>query len=103
MSLKKNQTRNKNSNIFFKSNNNRNILKMKKINLRQSFNESLIKVCSESTSHGLPNIFRTQNWLIRIFWTILLATGTSAALYCKKKKLKLKMRDVTLFNFEQQL
>ena len=50
------------------------------------FKESLVKVCSESTSHGLPNIFKTKNWIIRIFWLILFLGGSGAALYCKNNK-----------------
>jgi hypothetical protein len=46
--------------------------------------ESLVKVCSESTSHGLPNIFRTENWILRIFWLALFLGGSGAALYCKQ-------------------
>ena len=47
------------------------------------FKESLVKMCSESTSHGLPNMFRTENWIIRIFWLILFLCGSGVALYCK--------------------
>ena len=46
--------------------------------------EALRKVCSESTCHALPNIFRTDNWIIRIFWLVLFLAGSGAALYCKK-------------------
>jgi hypothetical protein len=46
------------------------------------FKESFIKVCTESTSHGLPNIFKTKNWIIRIFWLALFLAGSGGALYC---------------------
>ena len=47
------------------------------------FKESLVKMCSESTSHGLPNMFRTENLIIRIFWLILFLCGSGVALYCR--------------------
>jgi hypothetical protein len=50
--------------------------------------ESLVKMCSESTSHGLPNMFRTENWAIRIFWLVLFLCGSGVALYCNKRILK---------------
>ena len=50
------------------------------------YKESLVKVCSESTSHGLPNNFRTKNWIIRSFWLVLFLCGSGAALYCKKTR-----------------
>ena len=56
------------------------------------FKESLLKVCSESTSHGLPNIFRTKNWIIRIFWLIMFLGGSGAALYCKLGVATLKLK-----------
>ena len=46
------------------------------------FRESFVKVCTESTSHGLPNIFKTKNWAIRIVWLVLFLAGSGAALYC---------------------
>ena len=46
------------------------------------FKESFVKVCTESTSHGLPNIFKTDNWIIKIFWLCLFMGGSGAALYC---------------------
>ena len=47
------------------------------------FVESLEKVCSESTSHGIPNIFRTKNWIIRVLWFVLFLIGSGFASYCK--------------------
>ncbi len=46
------------------------------------FRESFVKVCTESTSHGLPNVFKTKNWLIRILWLVLFLAGSGGALYC---------------------
>jgi hypothetical protein len=46
------------------------------------FKEAFVKVIIESTSHGLPNVFRTTNWIIRIGWLLLFLAGSGAALYC---------------------
>ena len=48
-----------------------------------AFKEAFVKMSSESTSHGLPNIFRNDNWFIKIFWVLPLLGGTAAAIYCK--------------------
>jgi hypothetical protein len=45
--------------------------------------EAFVKVCTESTSHGLPNIFKTKNWIIQCVWLVLFLGGSSAALYCR--------------------
>ena len=60
--------------------------KVRKKEISDLYKESLVKVCSESTSHGLPNIFRTENWILRIFWLMLFLGGSGAALYCKNNK-----------------
>ena len=48
-----------------------------------TFKEAFVKICSESTSHGLPNIFRNDNWYVKIYWILPLLGGTGAAIYCK--------------------
>jgi len=55
-----------------------------KSNSIEFFKEAFAKVCSESTAHGLPNIFSTKNWIVRIFWLLLFFAGSGAALYCKE-------------------
>ena len=44
--------------------------------------ETLRECCSNSTSHGIPNIARTDSWLIRIFWFFLLIGAGVASVYC---------------------
>lgn len=44
--------------------------------------ETLRECCSNSTSHGIPNIARTESWVIRIFWLILLIGAAVASVYC---------------------
>ena len=62
----------------------------KKPSVCDLFITSLVKSCSESTSHGLPNVFRTPNWLIRLMWLLLFSVGASVGIYCKNKK-RIKM------------
>ena len=47
------------------------------------FKEVLKEICSNSTSHAIPNIARTENSLVRVLWLILLLGGTGAGIYCK--------------------
>ena len=44
--------------------------------------ETLKESCSNSTSHGIPNIARTDSLVIRIFWFILLIAASAASVYC---------------------
>ncbi len=65
------------------------------------FRESFAKVCTESTSHGLPNVFKTKNWLIRILWLVLFLAGSGGALYCTNvfiflSSLKINKKLITL-------
>jgi hypothetical protein len=57
------------------------------------FKESFAKVCTESTSHGLPNIFKTKNWIIRFFWLVLFLAGSGGALYCMNIYFSLKINN----------
>ena len=51
--------------------------------IKDLFKDSLQKICESSTSHGLPNMFRTKNWIIRAFWFLLFSGGSGAAIYCR--------------------
>lgn len=51
------------------------ITKLKRI--KQILNES----AQNSTSHGIPNIFRNQNWFLKIIWLIAFLVSTG---YCLK-------------------
>jgi hypothetical protein len=41
------------------------------------------EVLSDSTAHGIKNVFKSENWLVKIFWLILYLGGCAAAGYCK--------------------
>jgi hypothetical protein len=56
--------------------------KEKKKSISHIFFETLRECCSDSTSHGIPNIARSDSWLIRIFWFLLLCGAVVASLYC---------------------
>ena len=51
--------------------------------INSAFKDAFVKICSESTSHGLPNIFRNDNWFIKVYWILPLLGGSAAATYCK--------------------
>jgi hypothetical protein len=55
----------------------------KKKSTLQIYLEILKECCSNSTSHGIPNIARSDNWIIKFFWFILLFGATAASVYCK--------------------
>ena len=46
------------------------------------FKESLQGICSNSTSHGIPNIVRANNFATRLFWFILVCAATLGCIYC---------------------
>lgn len=49
------------------------------------FKESLVNRCIESSANGLPNIFKTSNWFVKILWIFLFTAGCGAGLYCNLK------------------
>ena len=46
------------------------------------FKRTLVHTLRESGADGLPNIVSHENWLVKIFWTIMFTAGLGAASYC---------------------
>jgi hypothetical protein len=46
------------------------------------FFETLKECCSNSTSHAIPNIARTEHFIVKIFWFILFIAATCASAFC---------------------
>jgi hypothetical protein len=44
---------------------------------REQIKELLVEWCSSSTSHGIPNIVRTENWSVKILWSIFVLLSTA--------------------------
>ena len=59
--------------------------KKKEETLGRSIIEYLKEWCDDTTSHGFKNIVKTDSWIIRIAW-ILLVLGSMS--YCMLSKLK---------------
>jgi hypothetical protein len=53
------------------------------LNVKDLFISSLKNSIENSTSHGIPSIFRTKSWILRIFWLVLFISALSGAIYCK--------------------
>ncbi len=47
------------------------------------FSETLKECCSNTTSHAIPNIARSEHFIVKVFWFILLIAATSASAFCK--------------------
>lgn len=45
--------------------------------------ESFVDVFVNTTSHAIPNILRTNSWIIKIFWFILLLGAIGASIYSR--------------------
>lgn len=53
---------------------NRSRIEMKKADEIKSH---LYRIVIESSSHGLPNVFKSQNWCIKAMWLIFLLASTA--------------------------
>jgi hypothetical protein len=47
------------------------------------FKQSVSDVFSESTMHGITNLFRKKVMLVKVIWFALFVAGAVAAVYCK--------------------
>jgi hypothetical protein len=47
------------------------------------FKQSVSDVFSESTMHGITNLFRKKVLLVKVIWFVLFVAGAVAAVYCK--------------------
>ena len=46
-----------------------------------------LKICStdfclDCTGHGLANIVKTDSWILKICWLVLVSAGTAYSTYC---------------------
>ena len=57
-------------------------IKVNKASFTYIFKESVYEICSNSTSHGVPNIIRANNFATRIFWLSLVVGATFGCIYC---------------------
>ena len=68
----------KNTNTPLKNND----VEINKTTFSNIFKESLQGICSNSTSHGIPNIIRASNFATRVFWLILVVGAIFGCVYC---------------------
>ena len=47
------------------------------------FNDKIVEIVSDSTAHGIKNVFKSQNWIVKIFWTLFFIVGSAAAVFCE--------------------
>lgn len=59
-----------------------------KITYSSIIKNSLFNVASNTTTHALPNILRTENLIIKLFWIFLFALACGGSIYCNFKKIK---------------
>lgn len=52
-------------------------------NLSEKFKKCSVEFCEDTSTHGLNNIVKTDSWIIRIVWILLVLTGTGYCTYCK--------------------
>ena len=57
--------------------------KEKKKSYFQIYLDTFKESCTNSTSHGIPHIARSESWPIRIFWFILLIGAAISCIYCR--------------------
>lgn len=47
--------------------------------------ESYLKdFCLTTSTNGLPNLAKAENWYLRAFWIVLILGSIAGALYCMK-------------------
>lgn len=42
-----------------------------------------VEWCLDTSTHGLPNVIKADNWILKIIWIILILTAVAGCLYCK--------------------
>jgi hypothetical protein len=57
-------------------------------NVKDLFISTLLDSIENSTSHGIPSIFKTKSWILRIFWLVLFIGALAGAIYCKFFEIK---------------
>ena len=58
-------------------------MKTQNLSLKSIAVEKIVNVVSDSTAHGIKNVFKSTNWFVKIFWMVMFLTSSSVAVYCK--------------------
>lgn len=53
----------------------------KKESLGSKLKETVVEWCKSSTSHGLPNIFRNESYILKIIWLLCFCASTGYCFY----------------------
>jgi hypothetical protein len=67
----------------FSNKNNASIMNAAILGKLKIFKQSVSDVFSESTMHGITNLFRKKVILVKVIWFVLFVAGAVAAAYCK--------------------
>ena len=51
--------------------------------LKQLIKESVKEWCENTTSHGFSNMVKTDSWVIRSVWIVLVVVSMTYCFYCK--------------------
>ena len=54
----------------------------KKKTLNDKLKKCSVDFCEDTSTHGLGNIVKTDSWVIRIIWIVLVLAGTVYCTYC---------------------
>lgn len=54
-------------------------------NKKQVIKHTFVDVFGATTMHGLPNIIRSENVVMRVIWIFLFIGGIGCSIYCKKQ------------------
>ena len=52
------------------------------LSIKSKISKKIIDLVSDSTAHGIKNAFKSNNWIVKIFWMILFLISSSVASYC---------------------
>jgi hypothetical protein len=58
-------------------------MKTQNLSLKSIAVEKIVNVVSDSTAHGIKNVFKSTNWFVKIFWIVMFLTSSCVAIYCK--------------------
>ena len=52
-------------------------------NKKEVFKHTFVDVFGATTMHGLPNIIRSENVVMKVIWILLFIGGIGCSIYCK--------------------
>ena len=78
-------------------------MKANNLSLKTIALEKIVNVVSDSTAHGIKNVFKSSNWFVKIFWLVMFLTSSCVAVYCKfsflfQETLKITQTEYKLIN-----